>query len=426
MSESEPKKTSKFIIVAWILVPYIMAPIYLLNNYDGIFTKKNGETRLRFGLGAAWAVTVIIIGLTSGGGGDRVGTPQNDRPRATARTPQANAKAITQKPDLSTSSDFFVVRVKVFEREGKVSWDASGKPDIAGAVFVNNEQHTLAVVKDREIAEYRLPGALKAGDRISIKVVDKDISNDDDIGSAALVLDGPKYMVRVGFAVVQLLAKDQMEQNSMAEFGSAADQVFDDSYSAESEKQVEALRSDITKKSWYDAAQRAKWFEDNPPRRGATHLVEEVDGLVAKAEAEIEKIKEKEAAAERKAKLMASKSRLGKRKFKKISSDRLVEGLIAAPSMDELWETKYQGKYVRWNAKFVRSGMMLVKFLADTGSISGLQCKDFDDAFDEAVIEDIKRWDKIVVEGRLSAYGTRLGEKTRLDFMLRECIVKRR
>ena len=68
------------------------------------------------------------------------------------------------------------------------------------------------------------------------------------------------------------------------------------------------------------------------------------------------------------------KERLKARDFTKIKPERLAKQVLGTNDFQMVWDTKYEGKYVRWKGKFERKGMAVVKFIATTGEISSMSC----------------------------------------------------
>jgi hypothetical protein len=148
----------------------------------------------------------------------------------------------------------------------------------------------------------------------------------------------------------------------------------------------------------------------------ATAAFTKATAVVDKKAAEAEKAAAKQAAAEERA-------RLAERKFIGAGPEAVAMAILAKNDPDELWDTQYAGKYVRWTAKWERTGV-LVKFVASTGDYTALSCKDFDPAHDPAKFDDPKLYDKISVEGRLAAFSKQLG-KEKMEFTLSECIARK-
>jgi hypothetical protein len=123
-----------------------------------------------------------------------------------------------------------------------------------------------------------------------------------------------------------------------------------------------------------------------------------------------------------KARHKEEQKRLKARHFISISPEALAEKLVDAdPNQDEVFETKYQGSYVRWRGKYERRGIF-VKFIASSGPWSAFSCKNYDPAQDDPSF-DAARWEEIAVEGRLSGIQRQL-EKTKTEFVLTECIAR--
>jgi hypothetical protein len=99
----------------------------------------------------------------------------------------------------------------------------------------------------------------------------------------------------------------------------------------------------------------------------------------------------------------------------------LWQALSSTGDPDMLWETKYKGKFIRWNAKYEREAF-IVKFVASAGESTSISCKDFDIAHDGAAFSP-KRWQQIAVEGRLDSFKKQLG-KEKIEYVLTDCIVK--
>ena len=117
------------------------------------------------------------------------------------------------------------------------------------------------------------------------------------------------------------------------------------------------------------------------------------------------------------------RKRLDARRFIGVSPDALAERMLAAvPNHDEVFETKYQGKYVHWRGKYERRGI-IVEFVASAGTWSAFSCKDFDPTQEGGSFE-ADRWDDIAVEGRLDGLQHQL-EKSKVEFVLTECIARK-
>jgi hypothetical protein len=117
------------------------------------------------------------------------------------------------------------------------------------------------------------------------------------------------------------------------------------------------------------------------------------------------------------------KKRLAARQFIWLQPEGLAQQLAARNDPDELWGTQYQGKFVRWAAKYERSGV-IVKFVASTGDFTSLSCKDFDPAHDPVKFDDVGQWNRISVEGKLDTFKKQMG-KDKVEFMLTECIARK-
>jgi hypothetical protein len=117
------------------------------------------------------------------------------------------------------------------------------------------------------------------------------------------------------------------------------------------------------------------------------------------------------------------KKRLAARQFTWLQPEALAQQVVARNDPDELWGTQYQGKFVRWQAKYERSGI-IVKFVASTGDFTSLSCKDFDPAHDPAKFDDVQQWGRISVEGKLDSFQKQMG-KDKVEFILTECIARK-
>ena len=117
------------------------------------------------------------------------------------------------------------------------------------------------------------------------------------------------------------------------------------------------------------------------------------------------------------------KKRLAARQFIWLQPEGLAQQLAARNDPDELWGTQYQGKFVRWAAKYERSGV-IVKFVASTGDVTSLSCEDFDPAHDPAKFDDVTQWSRISVEGKLDTFQKQIA-KDKVEFKLTECIARK-
>jgi hypothetical protein len=120
------------------------------------------------------------------------------------------------------------------------------------------------------------------------------------------------------------------------------------------------------------------------------------------------------------------KKRLAARKFISVGAEWIADQLAQKNDPEELWGTAFEGKYVRWQGKFERKGMMLVEFIATTGDYTSLSCKDFDPAHDASKfdLDNMPQWTRVSVEGRLDEFKKQLG-KNKVEFMLTECVAKK-
>jgi len=122
------------------------------------------------------------------------------------------------------------------------------------------------------------------------------------------------------------------------------------------------------------------------------------------------------------------KARLGKRKFVNLSPDGFAAALVRANDqgdLNEVMETKFKGKYFRWQAKFLQKGMMS-GFYANAGHALEIEC-DMDAQAVSRSLDELPKWQAITIEGRL-----RIGFATFADGMtpgrkrvqFDECIVR--
>jgi len=119
-----------------------------------------------------------------------------------------------------------------------------------------------------------------------------------------------------------------------------------------------------------------------------------------------------------------NRPRLAKRKFTRTSPERLARKLLSTNNSQMLFDERYKNKYVRWNAKWERTGLT-VKLVASTGELSSISCKEYDEVHDPVKFSDVKQWQRIRVEGKLEEFGRQLG-KNKVEFRLRECIARKR
>jgi hypothetical protein len=118
------------------------------------------------------------------------------------------------------------------------------------------------------------------------------------------------------------------------------------------------------------------------------------------------------------------RKRLKARHFIAVSPEALAWKLKSAwPDWERVFETKYQGNYVRWRGKYERKGMLLVKFIANSGRLSAFSCEDFDPAQEGGSFFAAK-WEDIVVEGRLEKAHDQLDKASKTEFVLTECIAR--
>ena len=151
------------------------------------------------------------------------------------------------------------------------------------------------------------------------------------------------------------------------------------------------------------------------------HAAEE-ERLQEEAEAEEEEEQARMAAEREQA--AADRARLAERTFVGIGPDTLFEKLLYSTSKQEIWETKYGGRYVRWSAKFVQKDLGVFSFLrANVGERVVIKCSSLDSSYSADNLDSISRWQKIKVEGQLLSFVKKAGEE-RMTITLGECIVK--
>jgi hypothetical protein len=118
------------------------------------------------------------------------------------------------------------------------------------------------------------------------------------------------------------------------------------------------------------------------------------------------------------------KKRLAKRKFIRVSPDSLFRQL-SGPNGTEKFERKYEGKFMRWKAKYVQKGLMMADFYANAGRYVEMSC-DFDSSQDGSRLEGLRPWQRITVEGRFkrpAAFGAKL-DRQRVGLVFDECIIR--
>jgi hypothetical protein len=125
-----------------------------------------------------------------------------------------------------------------------------------------------------------------------------------------------------------------------------------------------------------------------------------------------------------KARRSEERKRLKARRFIAVSPEALAWKLKSAwPDWEEVFETKYQGNYVRWRGKYEREGMMLVEFIANSGRLSAFSCESFDPAQEGGSFSAAK-WEDIIVEGRLDKAHDQMDKAAKTEFVLTECIAR--
>jgi hypothetical protein len=118
------------------------------------------------------------------------------------------------------------------------------------------------------------------------------------------------------------------------------------------------------------------------------------------------------------------KVRLAARKFSGVTADGLVNAMLFNSNHEELWETTYQGKYVRWQGKFLEKDRgILSYFKANVGESSVVSCKSLDSSQSPDALDNIQRWQGIKIEGSLVTFEKKAGED-RAMVKLEECIVR--
>jgi hypothetical protein len=117
----------------------------------------------------------------------------------------------------------------------------------------------------------------------------------------------------------------------------------------------------------------------------------------------------------------ANRKRLEGRPFIAIHPDNLAERLIAADDPNITFDKHFRGKYVRWKGEYDRKGI-IVKFIASTGRLTSLSCKDFDRAHESGAFKP-SRGSDLIVEGKLAVIQLQLG-KEKLEFILTDCIAR--
>jgi hypothetical protein len=115
-------------------------------------------------------------------------------------------------------------------------------------------------------------------------------------------------------------------------------------------------------------------------------------------------------------------ARLAAREFITIAPDTLVNQ-ITGPNGTELFETKYEKKYVRWKAKYVQPGT-LKGFYANAGTMVEMSC-DFDETQDSSRLQDLKDWQSITIEARfVRPAATAAMDPRRAKMVFDECIIR--
>jgi hypothetical protein len=114
---------------------------------------------------------------------------------------------------------------------------------------------------------------------------------------------------------------------------------------------------------------------------------------------------------------------LAKRQFVGADPDSIVRTMLLNPNAQELWDKSYEGKFVRWQAKFLQKDMgLLSDFSANVGDSGVVECK-MDDDEKTPPYEKLTKWQVVTIEGRLDDLTKKAGEQ-RATIKLKDCILK--
>lgn len=130
--------------------------------------------------------------------------------------------------------------------------------------------------------------------------------------------------------------------------------------------------------------------------------------------------------------LAALRDSVAPRTFVDVSADALYNSVINALNWEEVWGTRFEGRWVRWRMKFKENGL-LMGFYATAGSSIDIDCDLAGSSSDEsAAIPSVfelhkrlygrKHWENLVVEGRLTNF-SKPAFQLRAQVKLDDCIV---
>lgn len=158
-----------------------------------------------------------------------------------------------------------------------------------------------------------------------------------------------------------------------------------------------------------------------PEGQAAARAAHEAEQKAAKEAEEAARKAKKEEEKEARAEL---KERLSARKFVSVSPDGVVQTMLWDSDAAEIWAKKYEGRYVRWQAKFTGKGAgILTEFEAQAGSSAKLDCTTLDDSMSRTDLDRFAEWQRVTIEAKLVDISKASGER-RADVKLSECIVK--
>jgi|GEM_PF-5681128 len=397
-------------ILGWVFVPYIMVVIYVLKHQNEIFQEKNKEYVGKAAIGVAWALVMLLMVVSDGDSknqnkdtlsksqmidadntGERQKSVQSGKPlKNDLAEKEVNYKAAV---DLMNEGKLEDAR-KVFKRLRDYKNSPEKAKEIKAILKQKDKDYKTAIklMKDEKFEEAivileTIPN-YKDSEQLKINI-DKDIAKHEELYSKAL----------------KLQEKNKLDEalasfKNVGNFKDTSERIIQITDKLNSAKYAKAKKLKARKK--YKEA--AEMFSELDDYKESSELLKQVNGIID---------------------AKRNKNRLATRKFTRISADKLFDKMIWNQNSNEHWDKRYSGKYVRWNAKFVRKPLLLGKLIANSGDWGEVHCKSLDETMDADIIDKLEKWQKIRIEGRLLGFGKVAGAE-RAKFTLTECIVKLR
>jgi len=350
-----------------------------------------------------------------------------------SKNADAPQPAQTPIPELSGSK--IVIYVKVYSKPDGNTWDSKseedpeGKADPIVSIKTGKKWIELLKLKNKEILTAKASVDLKDGDQIEVRIQQDGLIRGLIGEKSGSFKENEPVLIVAGRSVVQILPKELEATFTFSDFSSLADQKFDEDFESLSKEMLAKANEECAKKDWDNCKRSAGWFDENVPRLDATKgnyqsYLAQAQKLAAEAKTQQEKEERLAAQKQEKEEQLANRKRLAKRSFVNVSPDSLFDSMLLNPNANETWDKRYSARYVRWRAKFVKTGL-LSKIVVNAGDSIEAVCSSFDDSYDGKSLDGLKKWDLVTLEGQLLSFEKKSGDM-RANVKLGQCIVKTR